>query len=157
MKKYIVGVCLTLLMTGTASATEFCDGFEAGYKSIKGEFSFAPFCPFEPFTPFNSSPYKEGLKAGIQKGNQGSKTSYDATSGNTYNTYNDGSGNTTVNGFNSKTGSVWRNQVDQNGRQSGTDSEGNYWTYRPSTKIYTSTSGKICTGVGTSYENCTGG
>lgn len=41
-------------------------GFEAGYKSIKGEYSIVPICPIPPITPIGSTPYKEGIKAGIR-------------------------------------------------------------------------------------------
>jgi hypothetical protein len=49
-----------------ALASDFCDGFETGYKTVKGNNVFVPFCPFEPFTPHNSTPYQEGIKAGIK-------------------------------------------------------------------------------------------
>ena len=56
-----------LLIIGTAQAeTEFCRGFEEGYKIIKGDNVYVPFCPFEPFTPFGSTPFREGIKAGME-------------------------------------------------------------------------------------------
>ncbi|MER9018899.1 hypothetical protein [Mesorhizobium sp. M0898] len=58
---------LALLLASPAFASEFCDGFEEGYKMIKGDSVFLPFCPFEPFTPFGSTPFREGIKAGMAK------------------------------------------------------------------------------------------
>lgn len=41
-------------------------GFEAGFKSIKGDYSIVPICPIPPITPIGSTPYREGIKAGIK-------------------------------------------------------------------------------------------
>ncbi len=45
----------------------FCDGFAEGWKSVKGELSIVPICPIEPITPIGSTPFREGLKAGIAR------------------------------------------------------------------------------------------
>lgn len=63
MRKIILAILL--LTSSPAFASEFCDGFEEGFKMIKGNMAFVPFCPFEPFIPFGSTPFREGLKAGI--------------------------------------------------------------------------------------------
>ncbi|MER8967727.1 hypothetical protein NKI25_18730 [Mesorhizobium sp. M0808] len=63
MRKLLLAVLL--LTASPALADEFCDGFEEGYKTIKGDVAFVPFCPFEPFTPYGSTPFREGIKAGI--------------------------------------------------------------------------------------------
>lgn len=65
MRKLLIAVLL--LVASPAFADEFCDGFEEGYKMIKGDGAFVPFCPFEPFTPYGSNPYREGVKAGMAK------------------------------------------------------------------------------------------
>lgn len=44
---------------------EFCVGFEEGYKAIKGEMVLVPLCPLAPLTPLGSTPFREGLKAGM--------------------------------------------------------------------------------------------
>lgn len=57
-------------MLGATSAfadqSEFCAGFEEGYKSIKGSMVLVPLCPLAPITPVNSTPFREGIKAGIR-------------------------------------------------------------------------------------------
>lgn len=45
---------------------EFCDGFTEGYKTIKGDMVLVPLCPLAPLTPLGSTPYREGIKAGIR-------------------------------------------------------------------------------------------
>ena len=47
---------------------DFCDGFQEGWKTVKGEMSVVPICPIAPITPLGSTPYREGLKAGMQRG-----------------------------------------------------------------------------------------
>ena len=44
---------------------EFCAGFEEGYKAIKGDMVLVPLCPLAPLTPLGSTPFREGLKAGM--------------------------------------------------------------------------------------------
>jgi hypothetical protein len=46
---------------------EFCDGFAVGWKTIKGDLSIVPICPIAPITPLGSTPYREGLKAGVAR------------------------------------------------------------------------------------------
>lgn len=48
-------------------ADAFCDGFEEGYRAIKGELSVVPICPIAPITPIGSTPFREGVKAGMAK------------------------------------------------------------------------------------------
>ena len=57
-----------------AYATEFCDGFDVGYKTIKGNSVIVPICPIEPITPIGSTPYQEGLKAEMLAARQGNRT-----------------------------------------------------------------------------------
>lgn len=45
----------------------FCQGFEEGYKSVRGG-GLVPICPIPPLVPIGSTPFREGLKMGIQKG-----------------------------------------------------------------------------------------
>ena len=49
-----------------ASQSEFCAGFEEGFKSIKGNMVIVPICPIAPITPIGSTDFREGLKAGIR-------------------------------------------------------------------------------------------
>jgi hypothetical protein len=48
-----------------AFASEFCDGFAMGYKTVKGNNVMVPMCPMAPMTPMGSTPYQEGIKAGM--------------------------------------------------------------------------------------------
>lgn len=65
--KYIAAVFTFLMLATTAMAdqVEFCAGFEQGYQAIKGNMVIVPICPIEPITPINSTPFQEGIKAGI--------------------------------------------------------------------------------------------
>ncbi|CAN1555107.1 hypothetical protein MCEREM21A_02359 [Sphingomonadaceae bacterium] len=47
------------------SQSEFCAGFEEGFRSVKGSLVIVPICPIAPITPIGSSPFREGIKAGI--------------------------------------------------------------------------------------------
>ncbi len=62
---YFLTVILSCFTSSTYAQSDFCKGFEEGWKAIKGDNVFVPFCPFEPFTPFNSTPFREGIKAGM--------------------------------------------------------------------------------------------
>ncbi len=69
MKKTLLAVAV-FLMAGFAcpafsDESQFCAGFEEGYKSIKGDTVFVPLCPFHPLAPFGSTDFREGIKAGI--------------------------------------------------------------------------------------------
>ena len=65
--KYVIILFSLFAFVGPAFAeSDFCKGFELGYKTIKGNGAFVPFCPFEPFTPFGSTPFQEGIKAGMR-------------------------------------------------------------------------------------------
>ena len=65
-----------------ARASDFCNGFEAGYitgykQSSGSSFDpFTPFCPFRPFKRFNDpeSDYEHGYIIGYEKGLQKGKT-----------------------------------------------------------------------------------
>jgi hypothetical protein len=50
---------------GSVYASEFCDGFSEGYKTVKGDMVIVPICPIEPITPIGSTSFREGIKAGI--------------------------------------------------------------------------------------------
>ena len=49
---------------------EFCVGFEEGYKAVKGDIVLVPLCPLAPLTPLGSTPFREGLKAGMAAASQ---------------------------------------------------------------------------------------
>ncbi len=51
-----------------ASQDEFCAGFAEGFKAVKGNMALLPLCPLAPLTPLGSTPYREGLKAGMKAG-----------------------------------------------------------------------------------------
>lgn len=69
MKKLIIGLIAFASLGGVAIASaesEFCAGFSEGYKSVKGDMVLVPLCPLEPLTPLGSTPFREGIKAGIR-------------------------------------------------------------------------------------------
>mgnify|MGYP001221812499 FL=1 len=66
MIKIITLLILTLSATSIFAKSDFCRGFEIGYKTIKGNMVMVPLCPLEPLTPLGSTPYQEGIKAGIK-------------------------------------------------------------------------------------------
>ena len=65
---------ITLFILGfsfPASAnSEFCAGFEEGYKMVKGNMVLVPLCPLAPLTPLGSTDFREGIKAGIKAANR---------------------------------------------------------------------------------------
>lgn len=68
MKKIIGFLTVAAVMCAAIPSfaqSAFCAGFAEGYKSIKGEMVILPICPLEPITPIGSTPFREGLKAGI--------------------------------------------------------------------------------------------
>ena len=77
-----------------------------------------------------------------------SGSSYDNQSGNSYHWFTDDSGNTEVNGLNTRTDTVWRSHIDPNGNQHGMDSRGNSWQYDSNTGHYHSSNGTACVGQG---------
>ena len=64
--KIISLLILALSATSIYAKSDFCRGFEMGYKTIKGNMVIVPVCPVAPVTPVNSTPYQEGIKAGIR-------------------------------------------------------------------------------------------
>lgn len=66
MKYLILIISVLLSMNIYAKKSEFCIGFENGYKSVKGNMAFVPLCPIAPVTPIGSTPLQEGIKAGIK-------------------------------------------------------------------------------------------
>ncbi len=46
----------------------FCGGFAEGWKTVRGEFAIVPVCPIAPITPIGSTPFREGIKAGMAAG-----------------------------------------------------------------------------------------
>lgn len=68
--KLAVATAITLISLN-AAASEFCDGFEMGYKTVKGNNVMTPMCPMEPMTPMGSTPYQEGIKAGVNAARTG--------------------------------------------------------------------------------------
>lgn len=69
----LIAACLVAL-AGLAFAgdqEDFCRGFEEGYKSVKGDMVILPVCPVAPITPVGSTPFREGLKAGVEAARRG--------------------------------------------------------------------------------------
>ena len=78
-----------------------------------------------------------------------SGSTYDYRSGNSYNWRRNYDNSITVNGYNARTGSTWRNNIKANGDMNGVDKRGNYWNYNSRTKSYTNFgTGKTCYGTG---------
>lgn len=76
-------------------------------------------------------------------------SSYDWRTNSHYSWDTDGTGNTTVRGYNYNSGGMWRTNIDPNGSMRGTDSQGNYWKYNSNTNTYYNYgTGKMCTGSG---------
>lgn len=68
--------------------------------------------------------------------------------GNCYATFNYGS-ETTVRGYNYKTGASWTTHVDDEGNMRGYDSNYNHWNYNRNSVTYINYgTGKMCTGYG---------
>lgn len=73
-RKWVIGafsVVATMLATPVLAndQDEFCLGFEEGFKSVKGDMVMVPMCPIPPITPIGSTPFREGLKAGMRAAN----------------------------------------------------------------------------------------
>jgi len=73
--KFIYKILLVIFIiifsnSAFAGQREFCDGFEEGYKTIKGDMVLVPLCPLAPITPLNSTDFREGLKAGMRAANR---------------------------------------------------------------------------------------
>ena len=73
MKKSIISAVAVVLtsLSLNAFASEFCDGFEMGYKTVKGNNVMVPMCPMAPMTPMGYTPYQEGIKAGMKAARSG--------------------------------------------------------------------------------------
>jgi len=54
-----------LLVSNSVFASAFCNGFEEGFRSIKGNMVMLPMCPMQPMTPMGSTPFREGIKVGM--------------------------------------------------------------------------------------------
>lgn len=53
-------------MADLTSFDQFKAGFEEGYRAIKGNNAVLPVYPVQPVTPVGSTPFREGIKAGIK-------------------------------------------------------------------------------------------
>lgn len=61
----LVALAAQVPVPALAQQSEFCAGFAEGFKSIKGDMVIVPICPIPPITPIGSTPFREGIKAGI--------------------------------------------------------------------------------------------
>ena len=66
-KKIALMAALAVSSLTFASTSDFCKGFEEGYRSVAGNLAMLPMCPMEPMTPMGSTPFREGIKAGIKQ------------------------------------------------------------------------------------------
>lgn len=64
----VIVLCCLASQPAFAQRDEFCDGFEEGWKTVKGSLTIVPICPVAPVTPVGSTAYREGLKAGVRAG-----------------------------------------------------------------------------------------
>lgn len=65
MKLIFTVLAMLFLSTVAMADSDFCNGFEMGYKTVKGNMTLVPLCPLEPLTPLGSTPFQEGIKAGM--------------------------------------------------------------------------------------------
>lgn len=68
MRVLLSVLTMAIILAGSpasANQNEFCAGFQEGYRSIKGSMVMVPMCPMAPMTPMGSTPFREGIKAGI--------------------------------------------------------------------------------------------
>jgi hypothetical protein len=67
MRKFVAALTAVFISANAsiASQAEFCAGFEEGYKTVKGDMVIVPICPIAPITPIGSTPFREGIKAGM--------------------------------------------------------------------------------------------
>lgn len=61
----IAAIFCLITLSYAGNQDEFCAGFAEGYKAIRGNNVAVPACPAAPATPANSTPFQEGLKAGM--------------------------------------------------------------------------------------------
>ena len=75
-KKVLLISIFSILISSTAFASEFCDGYKRGYvtgykqASGSGFDPFTPFCPFQPFKKYSDpdSDYEHGYIIGYEDG-----------------------------------------------------------------------------------------
>jgi len=71
MKKlFIFIIILASAYPAVANQQQFCAGFQEGFKSVRGGLAVVPPCPPARPTPANSTVFREGINAGIQRANQ---------------------------------------------------------------------------------------
>ncbi|MGZ3084143.1 hypothetical protein [[Haemophilus] ducreyi] len=55
---------------------DYQKGFEEGYRMIMGASALLPLVPIQPLTPLGSTPFREGLKAGINLAKRNNQQSF---------------------------------------------------------------------------------
>ncbi len=69
MKNIILLLAIFISQTYIASAdsqSDFCAGFKEGYRMVRGDLVQVPQCPQGTQAPQGSTPYREGVKAGMK-------------------------------------------------------------------------------------------
>ena len=64
MKKILMMLFITLFSMN-ALASDYCNGFRQGYKSVK-PYAVVPVCPIQPIARYGTSPFVEGVRAGVR-------------------------------------------------------------------------------------------
>lgn len=70
LKTALIALLALPAVANAQRTSDFCRGFEEGWKTIRGELASPPICPIEPVTPIGSNSFREGLKAGTAAGNR---------------------------------------------------------------------------------------
>lgn len=70
IKTAIAAVFCLFVSVFASDQDDFCRGFAEGYKIVKGDMAIVPICPIAPITPIGSTPYREGIKAGMAAANR---------------------------------------------------------------------------------------
>ena len=72
LKLALLALSLSLACAVLATAGDFSDGWrcgwEAGWRKIKGHYSFAPYAPYAPYPPLGYDTYSDGYTAGVLAG-----------------------------------------------------------------------------------------
>lgn len=108
--------------------------------------------PSKTYTNDDLRPVEPSPSAGRSSAGCQPEHKYDPTSGDTSLIERCSDGTTRVQGSNTRTGAEWRQTIQANGSQSGTDRCGNRWTYDAQAKSYRNENGETRQGEGAFRE-----